>query len=107
MSDAGVRLRAVLDDLENGRCTLGDAAARVRGIPLHARPQPGAYQVLHAQASGDLPAEPDHSPIEIENAYTEGRLTRFQYETLAEAAHAAATMAPGHGDNAPGGPLPA
>lgn len=108
MSDAGTRLRALLDDLEDSRITLGEAAARLRDLPLHAAPPPGPYQVLHRQAVGDPQLPPDHSFHEVQADYTEGKLTRFQYETLAEAALQAMGSQRGtaSGDHAPGSPLP-
>lgn len=86
MSDAGVRLEAVLDGLENGRMTLTDAVRQISTIPLEDPPDKGAYQRMADDVNGDPEVPADHSFYQVSRAYTLGRITRYQYEKLAEAA---------------------
>lgn len=85
-SDKAVRLGAILDWLEHGRISLADACERVRRLELHKAPERSAGQVLAAHANGDIPVPDGSTFAEISHAYTSGRLTRAQYERLAEAA---------------------
>lgn len=85
-ADGAVRLSAILGWLEKGRITLADACARVRRLRLHQGTQRSAHQVLADDANGDLPAHDPGSFAEVASAYVAGRLTRHQYDQLAEAA---------------------
>lgn len=84
-SDKAVRLRAVLEWLERGHITLPDACARIRSMNLAHGQDRSAGQVLAADANGDLPVPDGTTFSEISAAYASGRITRPQYERLAEA----------------------
>ena len=86
MTDQGDRLDAVIDWLADGKLSTAEAAAKVRGMKFPAGPQRGAYKRLAHEANGDS-AVPEHGAFfHVSAAYTEGRLTRVQYEALAQAA---------------------
>jgi len=84
-ADSAVRLGAVLDWLEKGRITLADACARLRRLGVPQGSPCSAAQVLAADANGDLPAHDPSSFAEVASAYVAGRITRHQYEQLAQA----------------------
>jgi hypothetical protein len=86
VTDAGIRLEHLLDGLENGRITLGDAIRQVRAFGFEEPPVKGAHQRMAEDANGDPEVPADHSFYQVSRAYTLGRITRYQYEKLAEAA---------------------
>jgi hypothetical protein len=85
VSDKAVRLQAVLSWLETGKVTLADACERIRDMKLAGPPDRSTSQVLAADANGDIPVPDGDTFSEISHAYTSGRITRHQYEQLAEA----------------------
>jgi hypothetical protein len=85
-SDKAVRLGAILAWLEKGRITLPDACERIRSLGLGDGEPKSTHQVLAADANGDLPVPDGSTFSEISDAYTSGKLSRSQYEALAEAA---------------------
>lgn len=100
-SDHAVRLRAVLDDLENGRVTIADAAAQVRKLRFPLRPRYTVGQLMSDSLDNEVPPRPEAgSAVELAQAYYAGRITFRQYEVLADAAVAAdSDRSPGHGES--------
>jgi hypothetical protein len=86
VDDAGTRLEHILDGLENGRISLHDAVAQVEKFGFEDPPEKGAYQRMAEDANGDPEIPAGHSFYQVSRAYTLGRITRYQYERLAQAA---------------------
>lgn len=104
-ADQAVRLRAVLDDLENNRISIADAAAQVRTMKFPAPPPKTVGQRMADSYETEVPsAIPEGSFREVAQAYVQGRIDLRQYEALADAAaEAIGDRSPGHGsDSAPG-----
>lgn len=86
-SDHAVRLRAILDDLEDGKATTWDAAARIRKLSFPQSRRRPVGEHMTASAEGDMPPMPPEGGFhEVEQAYVQGRITIQQYRALAEAA---------------------
>jgi hypothetical protein len=86
MSDQGVRLDAVLTWLERNRISTADAVKQVRTMKFPVPPAKGAYARLHDDANGDH-HPPEHGAFfHIADAFSQGKISRTQYEELAEAA---------------------
>jgi hypothetical protein len=104
VSDQEKRLSALLDDLENGRVSLAEACARVRGMSWPRQFGKTAFQARLADATGqqdELP--PPGSFGDVNSAYHAGRVDYRQYEQL----HAAYEAALGdHPQRDPGGAEP-
>ena len=79
-------MQAVLDWLEHGRITTGQAAARVARMSF---PVP-AEKTVHAQQSADVNGDPDvpepGSFHAVSDAFAAGRIDQEQYAALAKAA---------------------
>lgn len=84
-ADSAVRLSAIIGWLEKGHITLADACERLRRLGVPKGRRRSAAQVLGADANGDLPAHDPSSFAEVSSAYVAGRITRHQYEQLAQA----------------------
>lgn len=93
MSDQQVRLQAVLDWVAAGRLSTADAAARIRAMQFHVKPEDGE----HADVLSDIEADEPGGVADIAHAYAAGRITRQQYEQLAAAAAAAIRKQEGSG----------
>ncbi len=104
MSDQEVRLRALLDDLENGRISLAEASAQVRGMNWPRRAGKTAFQARLADAVGQLGELPPPGSFgDVSSAFHTGRIDYLQYEQL----HAAYEAALGdHPQRDPGGTEP-
>lgn len=86
-TDHAVRLRAVLDDLENGRVSTADAAAKVRQMTFPVMPRKTIADQMSESAESEMPARlPDGGFHEVAQALNAGRIDMRQYEALAEAA---------------------
>lgn len=86
-TDQAVRLRAVLDDLINGRISTADAAAQVRDMKFPAAQRKTVSRTMSDAAENDMPALlPEGGFHEVAQAFVAGRIDLRQYEALAEAA---------------------
>jgi len=85
-SDAEVRLRAVLDWLENGRITTAQAAARVRAMSFPVPPPKTAHQRMEDAGTGDPEVPSPGSFFAVSEALAAGRIDQEQYAALAKAA---------------------
>lgn len=86
-TDQAVRLRAVLDDLENGRITPQDAAAAVRTMHFPVPPPKTVAQRIDDADGGDLNMPPQPGSFhEVAAAYASGRIDLNAYELMAHAA---------------------
>lgn len=84
-ADKAVRLRAILTWLEHDRITTADACNRIRALHLTGAPAPSPGATVAAHANGDLPVPDGTTFAEVADAYTAGRITRSQYDQLAQA----------------------
>lgn len=80
------RLEYVLEQLEEGRMSTADAARLVRSMKFPAQPGKTAHQAVEADALGDPEVPEEGSFFPVSHAYTMGRITRVQYDALAQAA---------------------
>lgn len=86
-TDHAVRLRAVLDDLINGRVSTADAAAQVRQMKFPAVQRKTVSRTMSDAAENNMPAAlPEGGFHEVAQAFVAGRIDLRQYEALAEAA---------------------
>jgi hypothetical protein len=104
VSDQEKRLSALLDDLENGRISLAEACAQVRGMNWPRAAGKTAFQTRLADAIGQLGELPPPGSFgEVNSAFHSGRVDYRQYEQL----HAAYEAASGdHPQRDPGGAEP-
>lgn len=87
VSDLDVRLKALVEQLENGQVSLPDAAAAVRKMKFPPVPQKTPHQTMEDSVVGD--PDPPGPFATVSGAYAAGRIDRRAYETLAAAAAAA------------------
>jgi hypothetical protein len=80
------RLEYVVEQLEGGHMSTADAARLVRSMKFPAKPGKTPYQVITADATEDPEPPEKDSFFAVSHAYTMGRITRAQYEALAQAA---------------------
>ncbi len=86
MSDQKVRLDALLDDLEQGRISLPDAMAQVRGMNWSRRAGKTAFQTRLADAVNELEGPPPPGSFaDVAEAYHAGRIDLHAYEQLQRA----------------------
>lgn len=84
--DQEVRLDYILEQLAEGHLGTEEAARQIRTLAFHAKPGKTAWQHMSDAGTGDPePPEPG-SAFAISHAYTSGRISRRQYEVLAQAA---------------------
>lgn len=86
---ANSRLEDVLDKLADGHITTPEAARQVRGMTFPVKPGKTPFQTMEADGAGDPEVPEEGSFLPVSRAYAMGRITRVQYDALAEAASAA------------------
>lgn len=87
MSDQEVRLDHLLKQLEEGHLSTEDAARQLRVMTFPVKAARTNHQRWEDEIGDPEVPEPG-SFFAISQAYTEGRISRRQYEALAEAAAA-------------------
>jgi hypothetical protein len=97
VSDQERRLEALLDNLENGRLTVAEACAQVRGMTWPRAIGKTAFQARLADAVGSLgDPPPPGSFAEVTSEFHAGRIDFRQYEQLYQAYAEALNDQPEH-----------
>jgi hypothetical protein len=87
--DQKIRLDTILEWLSTGKITTEQAAQRVTTLHFSQPPRPSVGKRMAEDAHGDIPMPDPGSFRAVSQAYAAGKITRSQYDALAEAAHAA------------------
>lgn len=103
-NDQEVSLTAILDWLQSGKLSTEQAAAKVRAMRFPVKPAKTIHQQQHADYLEDPEPPQPGSFFAVSAAYAQGKITRRQYEALAQAA--AQSIEEQHGDHEPARPVP-